>query len=62
MWFVNSVLKLFIVYVIADYVYFAMNYKVQKNLFCGGYHEFSSACTEADENTCRLKIAPGQLF
>jgi hypothetical protein len=59
---VNSVLKLFIVYVIADYVYFAMNYKVQKNLFCGGYHEFSSACTEADENTCRLKIAPGQLF
>jgi hypothetical protein len=24
----------------------------------GGYHEFSSACTEADENTCR----PSQLF
>jgi hypothetical protein len=28
----------------------------------GGYHEFSLACTEADENTCRPKIAPGQLF
>jgi hypothetical protein len=25
MWFVNSVLKLFIVYVIVDYVYFAVN-------------------------------------
>jgi hypothetical protein len=31
-----TVLKLFIVYVIVDYVYFAMNYKVQKNLFWGG--------------------------
>jgi hypothetical protein len=61
MWFVNSVLKLFIVFVIVDYVYFAVNYKVQKNLF-GGYHEFSSAYTEADENTCRPKIAPDQLF
>jgi hypothetical protein len=25
MWFMNSVLKLFIVYVIVDYVYFAVN-------------------------------------
>jgi hypothetical protein len=34
---------------------------VKKSVWVG-YHEFSSACTEADENTCRPKIAPGQLF
>jgi hypothetical protein len=30
----------------------------EKSVLGGGYHEFSSACTEADENTCR----PNQLF
>jgi hypothetical protein len=27
---------------------------VQKNLFCGGYHKFSSASNQADENTAQL--------
>ena len=32
-------------------VYFAVNWKVHKILFGGGYHEFSSAWLQADENT-----------
>jgi hypothetical protein len=30
----------------------------EKSVLGGGYHEFSSACTEADKNTCM----PSQLF
>jgi hypothetical protein len=53
------------VYCICDYglCLFCCELKgAEKSIWGGGYHEFSSACTEADENTCRPKIAPDQLF
>jgi hypothetical protein len=37
---------------------FCCELKGAEKICFGGYHEFSSACTEADENTCRLS----QLF
>jgi hypothetical protein len=41
------------VYVILWIMCILLLIKRYRKICFGGYHEFSSACSEADENTCR---------